>query len=74
MDPHVGLCSVCRHVRTAGNRRGSVFYLCRKADEDPRLRRYPPLPVVRCAAFEPEESSRNASRPASDSDGFSSTT
>lgn len=53
MDPRVGLCSVCRHARTTGNRRGSVFYLCTMAEKDPRLRRYPPLPIVRCPAFQP---------------------
>ncbi len=74
MDPGVGLCSVCAHVRTAGNRRGSVFYMCTKAKDDPRLRRYPPLPVVMCPAFEPEEASRNPRSSASDSEGFSSTT
>lgn len=53
MDPAVGLCSVCRHVRVTGNRRGSRFYLCGRSAEDPRFRRYPPLPVVRCVGFEP---------------------
>jgi hypothetical protein len=52
MDPRVGLCSVCRHVRVTGNRRGSTFYLCGRAADDPRFRRYPSLPVVRCAGFE----------------------
>ena len=62
MEPGVGLCSVCVHARRTGNRRGSVFYLCRRAAWDPRLRRYPPLPMRRCPGFEagssrdPEES------------------
>jgi len=50
----VGLCSVCRHARVTGNRRGSVFYLCSRAEQDPRLRRYPPIPVLRCPAFQPD--------------------
>jgi len=50
-----GLCGRCRHVRRVENRRGSTFYLCRLAEVDPRFRRYPPLPVLRCAGFEPEE-------------------
>jgi hypothetical protein len=53
MDLRVGLCSVCRHARTTGNRRGSVFYLCTMAERDPRLSRYPPLPLARCPAFQP---------------------
>lgn len=53
-DPEVGLCATCRHVRRAGNRRGSVFYRCARAEHDPRFRKYPPLPVLRCAGHEPE--------------------
>lgn len=53
MEPRIGLCSVCLHVRVTGNRRGSTFYLCGRAAQDPRFRRYPSLPVVRCDGFEP---------------------
>lgn len=55
MDPRVGLCSICRHARRTGNRRGSVFYLCERAGWDDRLRRYPPLPRLRCPGYEPVE-------------------
>lgn len=55
MDRSVGLCSICRHARVTGNRRGSRFYLCSRSAEDPRFRRYPPLPVVRCFGYDPEE-------------------
>ena len=48
-----GLCADCRHARRIGNRRGSVFLLCDRAATDPRYRRYPPLPVVSCAGYEP---------------------
>lgn len=48
-----GLCADCRHARQIGNRRGSVFLLCARAASDPRYRRYPPLPVLRCAGHEP---------------------
>lgn len=51
-DPRVGLCAACRHVRRAGNRRGSVFYRCARAEYDPRFRKYPPLPVLRCIGYE----------------------
>lgn len=50
--PSVGLCATCRHVRRAGNRRGSVFYRCARAESDPRFPKYPPLPVVRCIGYE----------------------
>ena len=51
-DPSVGLCSVCAHSRVTGNRRGSIFWLCRLSAEDARFRRYPRLPVARCTGFE----------------------
>lgn len=49
-----GLCGRCQHVRRVENRRGSTFYLCRLSEVDPRFRRYPPLPVLRCAGFKAE--------------------
>ena len=51
-DHRAGLCSVCRHHRITGNRRGSRFYLCERSKTDPRFPRYPPLPVLRCRGFE----------------------
>ena len=35
-----------------GNRRGSRFYLCERADTDARYPRYPPLPVLKCSGYE----------------------
>jgi hypothetical protein len=32
--------------------KGSVFWLCGRAADDPRFRKYPPLPVARCAGYE----------------------
>ena len=52
----VGLCAGCRWVRVIKNRRGSDFFLCQKAKEDPSYSRYPRLPVVRCGGFEASES------------------
>ena len=49
----VGLCATCVWMRTVSNRRGSVFYRCRRADDDPRFRRYPALPVLTCPGYEP---------------------
>ncbi|MGH7673176.1 MAG: hypothetical protein ACREMC_09755 [Gemmatimonadales bacterium] len=52
-DPDaVGLCATCRWMRTVTNRRGSVFYRCARADDDPRFARYPPLPVRSCPGYE----------------------
>jgi hypothetical protein len=51
-DPDVGLCAACAHAVTQRSARGSVFWRCQAAESDPRLRRYPPLPVSRCHAFE----------------------
>jgi hypothetical protein len=42
-----GLCGVCRHARLVRNPRGSVFARCTHPD----LPKYPPQPVLRCAAF-----------------------
>jgi hypothetical protein len=54
--PEVGLCSICRHARKQQSARGSTFWRCAAADTDPRLLRYPPLPVTRCHAHEPRQS------------------
>lgn len=51
--PEVGLCARCFHAACQRNERGSEFWRCRAAEEDPRLLRYPPLPVQRCFAFRP---------------------
>jgi len=50
-DPAVGLCSLCRNARHQRNPRGSAFWRCAASDRDPRLLRYPPLPVTACHAF-----------------------
>lgn len=52
--PDAGLCDRCRHQRLVPNTRGSVFSLCERSRTDPRLRRYPPIPVLRCPGFEPD--------------------
>ena len=51
IDPRVGLCSVCANVRRVRGNPGSTFYLCELAFSDPRFRKYPALPVVRCDGF-----------------------
>ncbi len=48
-----GLCGTCEHVKRTETKRGSVFYLCRLADTDVTLRKYPPLPVRQCHGYQP---------------------
>ena len=43
-----GLCDRCAFQRLVPTRR-SVFTMC----EEPRMPRYPPVPVMRCPAFQP---------------------
>lgn len=50
--PEAGLCMTCRWSRRITNRRGSTFYLCLRADFDPRFVRYPPLPVLQCSGYD----------------------
>lgn len=52
VDASVGLCSVCEHAQRVVSGRGSTFWMCGRARDDARFRKYPPLPVVRCAGFE----------------------
>jgi hypothetical protein len=57
----VGLCSRCRHARRTGNERGSVFWQCLRAREDPRFPRYPRLPVHVCTGYEPADDPQHES-------------
>ena len=54
-DPasHAGLCDDCLHQRIVRNTRGSVFSLCERSRSDPGYPRYPRLPVLECAGYEP---------------------
>lgn len=47
----VGLCVACAHARTIVSAKSSEFWLCELAKSDPRFKKYPPLPVLRCAGF-----------------------
>jgi hypothetical protein len=51
--PIPGLCGGCRYARRIETTRGSTFWLCRLSETDRRYPRYPALPVVTCAGFEP---------------------
>ena len=50
----VGLCVECDHGRRVASGRGSVFWLCRRAERDSAFPRYPRLPVLGCAGYEGE--------------------
>ncbi len=49
----IGLCGSCRWMRRVASRRGSTFFRCGRADSDPRFPRYPALPVLACAGYDP---------------------
>jgi hypothetical protein len=51
----VGLCGECRHARRVESAKGSIFWLCARSAVDPRFAKYPRLPVLRCAGFEPTD-------------------
>jgi hypothetical protein len=51
-----GLCATCRRAQVITSSRGSRFVLCRMSAVDVRYPKYPPLPVLRCDAFDPRES------------------
>lgn len=47
-----GLCATCRHAHVVQTER-SRFWLCGRHKTEPdRFRKYPPLPVLRCAGHE----------------------
>jgi hypothetical protein len=54
VDRRVGLCADCLYVRVIKSARGSAFYLCQRAEQDPRFSKYPRLPVLACGGFEPK--------------------
>jgi len=47
-----GLCWHCRWAQRVESARGSEFIRCRRSDDDPAFRKYPPLPVISCAGFQ----------------------
>jgi len=51
---HPGLCQRCVASRVLETGRGSVFWRCSEHDRDPRIPKYPPLPVLRCHLFRPK--------------------
>jgi hypothetical protein len=55
--PDAGLCARCRHALLRPTRRGPVYLRCAKAATDSRFPKYPRLPVLRCAGYEPDPAS-----------------
>ncbi|MEZ4384839.1 MAG: hypothetical protein R3A79_26145 [Nannocystaceae bacterium] len=53
VDP--GLCRRCAESRTIESGRGSIFWRCAVHDRDPRMPKYPPLPVRRCPYARPRD-------------------
>jgi hypothetical protein len=51
----VGLCADCRHARRIVSAKQSEFWLCQRAQTDPRFRKYPPLPVRQCPGHEAKQ-------------------
>jgi hypothetical protein len=47
-----GLCESCTHSRRVDSAKGSVFWLCELSKTDPRMKKYPPLPVLSCPGYE----------------------
>jgi hypothetical protein len=55
MAPPTGICELCVYRRLVPNTRGSVFSLCERSRTQPDVfARYPALPVLVCAGFEPK--------------------
>jgi len=50
--PRAGLCATCRRAEIVASKRSS-FLRCRRSDSDPAYPRYPALPVLVCAGYEP---------------------
>ena len=47
-----GLCGTCVHAKLNETHRGTAYLRCTRAAWDPRLPRYPRLPVLECEGFE----------------------
>jgi hypothetical protein len=50
-DGWAGLCASCAHLQIVRSARGSEFVLGRLSLSDPRVPKYPPLPVLECAGY-----------------------
>jgi hypothetical protein len=48
-----GLCADCNYMRIMHSDRGSTFLRCELSAKDKRFPKYPRLPVLQCAGYEP---------------------
>ena len=53
----IGLCAQCEFMRRIQSDRGSVFYQCQLSATNPKFPKYPRLPVLQCAGYDPVDSS-----------------
>ena len=56
------LCYSCKHKRESGNKRGSIFWMCKISGRIPTISKYPPQPVNACQGYDkgrPEEPKKN---------------
>ncbi len=53
-DLRAGLCAQCVHgQRIPHPRAGNDYWMCRKAEEDKSMPKYPRLPVLGCRGYRP---------------------
>ena len=71
MPTSPGLCATCRWARAVESARGSTFLRCGRSDLDAAYRRYPSLPVLRCAGFEARDAGTNVPDSEPSAEGYS---
>ena len=64
-----GLCRSCTHARLVTSDRSSVFLLCEAYQFNPRLAKYPALPVWACESHD-VDNGRSAGQPDGSGDGL----
>jgi hypothetical protein len=61
-SPEPGLCASCARQQVVRTGRGSVFSLCLRHKTEPeRFAKYPRLPILRCAGYEPPAGAASSS-------------
>ncbi len=51
----VGLCAQCRWAARVPTDKARCYWRCRRSEVDTRYPRYPRLPMVVCAGYQPHE-------------------
>jgi len=52
-EPTTGLCATCEYRKSIVSAKGSEFTLCNRSRLDARFPKYPRLPVLACAGYQP---------------------